>query len=156
MLTPHYKGKKVKTALNSILIMGIAMITLNATEIATRVDMMKKNVDNDLKARESYEAKKFPSTCARLDSSLLKYTFAEAPQELKDYYDKVQNTCYGKLHIMALHNKLQKEGDSVCKSMEVTLQIRHLKSYVEKTNDMQTWDDFMIDYKKTCPNNLNF
>jgi len=56
----------------------------------------------------------------------------------------------------ALHPKLKEKGKSVCKSMEITLQINHIPSHLQETNDMKIWDNFMDDYKKTCPHNQNF
>lgn len=129
-------------------------------EVNPKVEFTKKQVDNTLSKIEKYanegNKKKFPSTCATLDSSLVKYTFPDAPKEVYDYYEHATEVCRGKYHTIALHNTLKKEGKSVCVSMEVTLQINHLKSHLKKTDDIAIWDAFMIDYKQTCPNNLNF
>ena len=74
---------------------------------------------------------------------------------MHDYYNNAKNLCRGKLHVQALHMHLKKEGKSACKSMEVTLQISHIKSYAKKTNHLLFWNNFIQEYNKTCANYNN-
>ena len=143
------------------IVMLASTTTLYATkDISPRVNFVKQSLDNKLLKIEEYakvgKAKKFPYCCASTDSSLLKYTFPNAPQELKEYYDNAKNICYGRLHILALENKLNTDEKTDCKKIEVTLQINHIKSYLKKSKDMIIWEDFMKKYKDACPDNLNF
>lgn len=122
---------------------------------------VKTSLDKKFSKIEAYaksgEADKFPRKCAIAHESLVKYAYPGAPKEIYDYYKNAENTCLGKLHTIALHESIKQNRSNVnCKKIELTLQINHLRTYLQKTNNMQEWDDFMEDYKEVCPNHLNF
>lgn len=127
---------------------------------ASKIESHKKQLDQTLLKIENIakegKVKKFPSICAKTDTRVVKYVYKDAPKEIYDYYDHAKNVCRGKLHLLSLQEHLKQEGESVCKKMEVKLQINHIKSFLTKTDDIAIWDKFMLEYKKTCPNNLNF
>jgi hypothetical protein len=152
--------------LTTLLVMIMGGTTLSAEIpntshiIDPKIASSKKSIDEGLvkmtKYAEEGDAGKFPRKCAFTSTRLIKYTFPDAPKEIHDYYDHAKHLCYGKIHTQALHTKLRKEGKSICKQMETTLQINHITKHIKKTNDMPIWDKFMLEYKETCPNNLNF
>jgi hypothetical protein len=152
------KGNIVK---NMLKIIGLFVLVCSLGYATNpKVAIVKKSVDDNIakvksKALEG-KIKKFPSICASFDTFLLKYTFPNAPKDIHAYYKNATNKCRGELHTIALHSHLKSNGSNVCRSMEVSLQINHLKSFLKKTKGMNIWNDFMVDYKKTCPKNMNF
>jgi len=135
------------------------LVNSMAEEVNPKITSTKQYIDKELLKVQKYADEglsgKFPRKCAPFSSRLVKYTYPDAPKEIYDYYANAENVCYGKLYAMALQAKLKKEGKIVCEAMEVRLQITHIKRHIEKTNDMPTWNSFMDDYKKICPNNSN-
>lgn len=163
-LYDDYLDKNVGVELQEAIaiLASVKVLRLPDTEaiVDPKIASSKKNADDALAKlkHDALEGKSddFPRNCAKVDPYLLKYTYPDAPQEVRDYYQNSKHLCYGKLHTLALQEKLKQEGKNVCTKMEVTLQINHIKSYIEKTNDIAIWDKFMLDYKQVCPNNLNF
>lgn len=162
-LYDDYLDKNVDVELQEAIAILSSVKVLNLPDTDAIVDpkiaSTKKNADDALAKlkNDALEGKSdnFPRNCAKVDPYLLKYIYPNAPKEVGDYYQHSKHLCYGKLHALALHTKLKKEGKSACEAMEVKLQITHIKREIEKTNDMPVWNNFMDDYKKMCPNNTN-